>query len=680
MSRALLTSTAAMALFATSPALAQAVDYAELEAMLGEPVTTSVIGKPQRASEAPAALTIISRQQIERSPARDIPGLLKVYAGLDVNRWTAGQADIAVRGSVQTYNPRLLVMVDGRQVYLDHYGMTNWNLIGVPLEQIQQIELVRGPASAIFGFNAASGVVNIITRKGDDARVDVSGTSGGNGYVRLSVAATIPLGEHVGIRLTGERTREDERAVPVYHYKPIGLLDKVAKDSINGSLSVKTGPATEIELSSGYARSRQQEYVARPSLAEPEIETATASVRVAHDLGWGILDSQIYSNWLDYRNIAVTDLPDATLLAEQRFTNRVIVSKLSVLARLSGESTIRIGGEYRTNRLDGPILYSPVVRYNVWSGDAMVDFRPSERLAVTAAGRFDRLALGQGGAPADPVVHDPALFDRHFTTFSFNGSVLAKVGAEGQLRLNGGRGYQSPSLLAFGLHVPAVLASLPLPLVISGDPRIAPAAVWSVEFGYVRAIGSHLRISGSMFYTRTDDAIALPNEAFTPSMDRTGMPIVIGTVSNIGDISSHGAEFSLQTSSGRWSSQINYSWIHTNDGALGPQQGLLYSLTAAASTPTHKVNIDVSYDAGPWFATLVGRYTSPTQQAATPVSGQVMLIDLPDTVAFDVKVAARLGDHATISVSGENLTDTRGAAGSPIWSGRRLWAGVKLTF
>jgi len=147
----------------SSAASAQSVDYQSLQDTIGEPVTTSVTGKPQRASETPASIEIITRNQIAHSPAHDVPDLLKTYAGVDVNRWTAGQTDVAVRGGVQTYNPRLLVLVDGRQVYLDHYGMTDWNLLGVQLEEIQQIELVRGPATALFGFNAASAVVNIIT-------------------------------------------------------------------------------------------------------------------------------------------------------------------------------------------------------------------------------------------------------------------------------------------------------------------------------------------------------------------------------------------------------------------------------------------------------------------------------------------------------------------------------------
>ena len=84
---------------------AQSVNYTDLEQMFGEPVTTSVTGKPQRASEAPAALIIITRDDIRRSPANDIPGLIQAYAGIDVARWTAGQTDVVVRGGVRPYQP-----------------------------------------------------------------------------------------------------------------------------------------------------------------------------------------------------------------------------------------------------------------------------------------------------------------------------------------------------------------------------------------------------------------------------------------------------------------------------------------------------------------------------------------------------------------------------------------------
>lgn len=106
----------------TSPLYAQPMDYGALESLFGEAVTTSVTGSPQRAGDVPASMIIITAEDIRRSGARDIPGVLRHVPGVDVLQWTNDQADVAVRGHNQAQSPRLLVLVDGRQVYADHYG------------------------------------------------------------------------------------------------------------------------------------------------------------------------------------------------------------------------------------------------------------------------------------------------------------------------------------------------------------------------------------------------------------------------------------------------------------------------------------------------------------------------------------------------------------------------------
>lgn len=278
---------------------AQAVDYAALQALFGEPVTTSVTGKPQRASAAPATITIITREQIARSPARSVPDLLKAYAAVDVNRWTAGQNDIAVRGGVQPYNAQLLVLVNGRQVYLDHYGMTDWNLLGVSLDTIQQIELVRGPATALFGFNAASGVVNIITvdpMKGRQVAATIEG--GSHGYSRLSGVVAMPVAENIAVKLSGGHRRENERRIP----DQLGIpprIDDVTADEVSGSLVATPGAMTRVELQGGYADNRQLELLPNALLATQHFRSKTAGAVVAHDTGWGSVDGRAYANWLD---------------------------------------------------------------------------------------------------------------------------------------------------------------------------------------------------------------------------------------------------------------------------------------------------------------------------------------------------------------------------------------------
>jgi iron complex outermembrane receptor protein len=146
-----------------SRAWAQSLDTGALEQVFGEPVTSSATGRPQLVSEAPADMEIITQDDIRRSGATSIPDILQFLPGLDVRRYGMGDVDVGIRGYNQPYNPRLLVLVNGREVYEQAYGHVPWEEIPVQLSEIRQIEVIKGPNSALYGFNAVSGVINIIT-------------------------------------------------------------------------------------------------------------------------------------------------------------------------------------------------------------------------------------------------------------------------------------------------------------------------------------------------------------------------------------------------------------------------------------------------------------------------------------------------------------------------------------
>jgi outer membrane receptor for ferrienterochelin and colicins len=172
-------------LSAAAPAWAQTVDHTAFEQMFGEPVTTSAIGKPQRASEVPVEMDIITADDIRRSGATNIPDVLRFIAGLDVRQYGMEDAAVGIRGYNTALNPRVLVLLDGRQVYHDDYGLTAWPLIPVVLSAIRQIEIIKGPNSALYGFNAVSGVINIVTYDPLLDKVNgfrVSGGSRGEAY------------------------------------------------------------------------------------------------------------------------------------------------------------------------------------------------------------------------------------------------------------------------------------------------------------------------------------------------------------------------------------------------------------------------------------------------------------------------------------------------------------------
>lgn len=663
-----------------SVAAAQAVDYSTLAEMVGEPVTTSVIGKPQRASELPASTVIITRDQIAVSPARDVPGLLKSHAGIDVNRWTAGQSDVAVRGGVQTYNARLLVLVDGRQVYLDHYGLTNWNLLGVSLEDIQQIELVRGPASALFGFNAASGVVNIITRKpGDRPTLTASGELGGHGYSRFAGSFLMPITEQVGVKLVARHLREDERDIQAPLLSP-GAVPDVAADHVSGAIIGRFGQ-TELTLNAGYADNRQLEYLPSQFLSAQHYSIGHVAAGMKRDTDWGGLSFSTYVNWLD----AEYGLDDGAprggkplTAATTMFDNRIIVAQGSALVRLSADNTLRVGAEYRNNRLNSDAQFSRTLSYDVGSADLMLDLHPTDAVAVTLAGRLDHLWLDQSGPIALPSFDLASAFDRSFSRFSFNAAAVFQVGEAGHVRVNGGRGYQLPPLVDYGLRVPipSPLPS-PLPIFVAGDPGIDPVPVWSAELGYDHRIADVV-LTASGFWTRTENAIATPGDGLLVELAAGPPPALISRLRAVGDYTTYGAEVSV---SGRYSAidwRVNYSFTHTDEDLPPVTSPVQFALSPRATTPRHKANVQVGYDAGRWFANALGRYTSASRQFAFTTTPQLLLLPVDDAVALDAKVGLRLRKGIELFAAGENLTLADGVAVSPIPADRRVRGGLRV--
>src|SRR5580704_7928551 len=126
---------------------------------------TSVSKKEQKLSQTPAAVFVITQEDIRHSGATNIPDLLRMVPGLDVAQINANTWAISARGFNLQFANKLLVMVDGRAVYTPLFGGVNWDTVDVPLEDIERIEVIRGPGGTVWGANAVNGVINIITIK-----------------------------------------------------------------------------------------------------------------------------------------------------------------------------------------------------------------------------------------------------------------------------------------------------------------------------------------------------------------------------------------------------------------------------------------------------------------------------------------------------------------------------------
>lgn len=131
---------------------------------------TSVAKKPQQLKDIPSAVHVISADDIKRSGATSIPEALRLAPGVHVMQLSNNRWAVSIRGAAREYSNKLLVLVDGRSVYLPTFSGVMWETLGVPLNNIQRIEVIRGPGAAIWGSNAVNGVINIITSKASDSQ------------------------------------------------------------------------------------------------------------------------------------------------------------------------------------------------------------------------------------------------------------------------------------------------------------------------------------------------------------------------------------------------------------------------------------------------------------------------------------------------------------------------------
>ena len=156
-------------------------DEADAEGVPYEETVVTASRRAQTSLEAPNATTVITAEEIRLSGATSLQELLRRVPGAEVMATGVGSANVTFRGFNQRIANKVLVLLDGRPEYQDFLGMMLWPGFPIGLEEIDRIEVIRGPGSALYGANAMLGVVNIITRspgKGPAAELNAIGGTG----------------------------------------------------------------------------------------------------------------------------------------------------------------------------------------------------------------------------------------------------------------------------------------------------------------------------------------------------------------------------------------------------------------------------------------------------------------------------------------------------------------------
>jgi len=241
-------------------------------AFLEEDVVESAAKHKQDIGMSPSAITVITRQDIEASGANTIPDLLRMVPGMEVVVAAPGLQAISARVYWSEENIAYLVLVDGRDATVEQLGQPVWGVQPIMLEDIERIEIIRGPGSSLYGANAMSGVVSITTRSIPKRTSGWARVIGGEaGMISAAARASVRAGDW-GFSLNGEASRmgafADPRVFGLETYKLRGVAEyrfsETRRLMVDAGFASATGPyatgtgTLDVEMSMATLRAAYQ--------------------------------------------------------------------------------------------------------------------------------------------------------------------------------------------------------------------------------------------------------------------------------------------------------------------------------------------------------------------------------------------------------------------------------------
>ncbi len=243
-----------------------------LEELMSMPVT-SVSKRDQSLAQTAAAVHVITSDDIRRSPATSIPELLRAVPGVHVARIDANKWAITARGLNGRFANKLLVLQDGRSLYTPFFSGVYWDSVDLLLEDIERIEVIRGPGAAVWGANAVNGVINIITKDAHDTVGGFAKAQVSEWDSQVSIRKGVALSDELAVR--GYLQALDHNALAL----PDGSRNEDAWQSVRlGSrLDWIIDADSDLTVSSEYFDTSGDERITSATLVEPFVRSVSST-------------------------------------------------------------------------------------------------------------------------------------------------------------------------------------------------------------------------------------------------------------------------------------------------------------------------------------------------------------------------------------------------------------------
>jgi iron complex outermembrane receptor protein len=602
---------------------------------------------------APAAVSVITTATIESSPALNVGEMLRAVPGMNVTQVSARDINITTRGATSTLSTSQLALVDGRSVYLDFFGMVMWDLVPTNPHEIRQIEVVRGPASAVWGANAMSGVVNVITRTprelagdgvGNSVTIgfggfnrDVTGRDDSAGtlfYVNGSHAKAVD--ERWSYKVSAGFFTQD--AMP----RPIGTLPSgtpyppfanrgTSQPKFDGRVDYDTPDGGRLTFAGGAAGT---EGLIHTGIGPFDVDSSSrlgyASVRYTKEgRRVAFFTNLLHGDAANLLTVGPNLQPIGLAFDSQTFD----VEAGDVYA-IGTRHALSYGGNYRRNNFD--ISIAPDAEDRNEGGAYIQDeIFLGNQFRWVIGGRIDKFSSIDNAA------------------FSPRTTLMYKPTSDQTFRVSFNRAFRAPSAINNHLNV-TILTPVTLPVVgqfafptqAVGNSELEQETLTAFELGYTGVIAPRTTASAAVYWNSTDGSIGFtPVAFFSPAAPPPGWPLPPAfvpanslpsrfTYLNLGTVKDKGIELGVDTALNPFLNLfVNYSyqWMpQIEDFPTGvtiadvnwPAKNR-FNIGASVSYEKWLGNLSVNYtDEAYWQDVLDARFAGTTD-AFTLVNGAI---------------------------------------------------------
>ncbi|WP_420403529.1 TonB-dependent receptor plug domain-containing protein [Nisaea sp.] len=568
----------------TGPARSAEIDpisRMSLEYLMNMEVTT-VSKQPERIQNAAAAVSVLTREEIQRSGATTLPDALRLVPGVNVARINANSWAVSIRGFNSRFANKLLVMIDGRSIYSPLFSGVFWDRYNVPISDIDRIEVVRGPGGTLWGANAVNGVINIITRHSSETqntRAELSVGTERLGDVFLSQGSA--LSKDATYRLSGNFSS----------YAASDLPDgsDAGDDWYNGQANLRvdwtpTG-MDELLIESGVNQVTAAGKQTAPSLSAPYSETRDGEID-RHGLylnGKWTRQLSATSNFslqgfLDYRymDLEAPDLGERRTTADAQFQHN---------SRVASEIDLTWGGGYRAIFSDLESEYELEIDpedetfhiYNAFAQASRGFF--DDRVELTIGSKIEHHS--QSGSEVQPSVRGLWNVTPRHALWGAVSTAARTPGIESNATVRN---------LVVPPGTPNNPSALPLTPSVQGNPELDAERVTAYEIGYHGRLLDELSVDIAGFVNEYDNLLLSSDAGEVAVRTASGIayidsPVVIN---NQAEARTFGMEVSgVWEPMSSWRLRASYSWLHEDIEAPAGAEG---------NAPEHQAALQSFYD------------------------------------------------------------------------------------